>query len=124
MNVCDDRCLSITHMPSKVFGICKRTLTTTPALYMNSFYCELLSGEVRLQHARSHVLVPGNELADWLAEKGTHGETWGAMHGRWRGTMDATMAWTTRQGGAGRRQAPPTPSFLLGGQRWGGGGEG
>ena len=25
-------------------------------------------GEVRLRHVRSHVKVPGNELADWLAE--------------------------------------------------------
>ena len=25
-------------------------------------------GEVRLRHVRSHIKVPGNELADWLAE--------------------------------------------------------
>ena len=70
----------------------------------------------------ARVLVPGNELADWLAGRGARGER--AMHGRRRGEMDATMARTTTRGGAGRRQAPPTPSFLLGGQRWGGGGEG
>ena len=27
-------------------------------------------GEVRLRHVRSHIRVPGNELADWLAEVG------------------------------------------------------
>ena len=26
--------------------------------------------EITLQHVRSHVLIPGNELADWLAETG------------------------------------------------------
>ena len=31
-------------------------------------------GAVRLRHVRSHVGVPGNELADWLAERGRHGE--------------------------------------------------
>ena len=28
-------------------------------------------GEVSLHHVRSHVKVPGNELADWLASRGT-----------------------------------------------------
>ena len=27
-------------------------------------------GEVTLRHVRSHIKVPGNELADWLAEQG------------------------------------------------------
>ena len=27
-------------------------------------------GEVTLRHVRSHIQVPGNELADWLAERG------------------------------------------------------
>ena len=27
-------------------------------------------GEVELRHVRSHIAVPGNELADWLAEQG------------------------------------------------------
>jgi ribonuclease HI len=30
-------------------------------------------GEVRLRHVRSHVMVPGNELADWLADGGANG---------------------------------------------------
>ena len=28
-------------------------------------------GEVHIRHVRSHVKVPGNELADWLADRGT-----------------------------------------------------
>ena len=31
--------------------------------------------EVRLRHVRSHVKVPGNELADWLADLGRHFES-------------------------------------------------
>ena len=27
-------------------------------------------GEVELRHVRSHIRVPGNELADWLADQG------------------------------------------------------
>jgi len=30
-------------------------------------------GEVRIQHVRSHIKVPGNELADWLADRGAKG---------------------------------------------------
>ena len=29
--------------------------------------------EVELRHVRSHTLVPGNEVADWLADGGAHG---------------------------------------------------
>ena len=32
-------------------------------------------GEVRLRHVRSHIKVPGNELADWLAEMRPGGES-------------------------------------------------
>jgi ribonuclease HI len=31
-------------------------------------------GEVRLRHVRSHTQFPGNELADWLADRGAAGE--------------------------------------------------
>jgi ribonuclease HI len=41
-------------------------------------------GEVRLLHVRSHTQVPGNELADWLAERGAAGmETSRAAAHRW-----------------------------------------
>ena len=29
-------------------------------------------GEVELRHVRSHIRVPGNELADWLADQGRY----------------------------------------------------
>ena len=29
-------------------------------------------GEVELRHVRSHTNVPGNEMADWLADRGRH----------------------------------------------------
>ena len=35
----------------------------------------LRPGEVALQHVRSHIKVPGNELADWLADQGAAGAT-------------------------------------------------
>ena len=34
-------------------------------------------GEVRLEHVRSHIAIPGNETADWLAEMGASG-WWGS----------------------------------------------
>ena len=49
-------------------------------------------GEVRITHVRSHIDVPGNELADWLADHGRFGECtlsredaqrWKAMAATW-----------------------------------------
>ena len=50
-------------------------------------------GEVTLRHVRSHVLVPGNELADWLADAGRCGsrESAASAHRwlqRWRAERD------------------------------------
>jgi ribonuclease HI len=42
-------------------------------------------GEVQLRHVRSHILVPGNEIADWLAGCGT---------GRRHMTTESVRAWT------------------------------
>ena len=44
-------------------------------------------GEVRLAHVRSHVLTPGNEIADWLADRGAGGARTSVQHAR---------AWATR----------------------------
>ena len=41
-------------------------------------------GEVTLRHVRSHVKVPGNEIADWLAGRGARtGRTTLAQAERW-----------------------------------------
>ena len=48
--------------------------------------------DVRLQHVRSHIKVPGNELADWLADSGRMSDR--------KGVTEATRwmrAWMTRQ---------------------------
>ena len=39
-------------------------------------------GEVRLEHVRSHVLTPGNEIADWLADRGAGGMRTSVQHAR------------------------------------------
>ena len=31
--------------------------------------------EVRIHHVRSHIRVPGNEIADWLADRGVGAQT-------------------------------------------------
>ena len=48
--------------------------------------------EVQLQHVRSHIKVPGNELADWLADNGRISDR--------KGVTEATRwmrVWMTRQ---------------------------
>ena len=48
--------------------------------------------EVQLQHVRSHIKVPGNELANWLADNGRMSDR--------KGVTEATRwmrAWMTRQ---------------------------
>ena len=48
--------------------------------------------DVRLQHVRSHIKVPGNELADWLADSGRMSDRKGVTEAaRWM------RAWMTRQ---------------------------
>ena len=75
-------------------------------------------GEVRIEHVRSHTMVLGNEIADWLAERGTTSEGVTAMMmtqwiDQWAakrreserrrvGRVDAA-----RQGHSGRSPSPP-----------------
>ena len=71
-------------------------------------------GEVTLRHVRSHIKVPGNELADWLAERGaTMGRTTLAQAERWmagwlrgrQGSLDEQSA--RPPGGGGGGEEPP-----------------
>ena len=63
-------------------------------------------GDVQIRHVRSHVKIPGNELADWLADCGKHArpslreaERWLAD---WIDTQQrAALRMTQRQGGRG-----------------------
>ena len=59
-------------------------------------------GEVRLAHVRSHIKTPGNELADWLAERGTHHREMEVV------TSEATdwlRTWSEKHRGAGEEEA-------------------
>ena len=55
-----------------------------------------------MRHVRSHIAVPGNELADWLAEMGRHGgareEVGVVAAGRW---LRQWMAGVARRAGRG-----------------------
>jgi ribonuclease HI len=61
------RCARNREIASTVRGLWKRLARERP-------------GEVRIAHVRSHICVPGNELADILAEHGRHG---GGMDTSW-----------------------------------------
>ena len=43
--------------------------------------------EVRLAHVRSHTIIAGNDMADWLADRGAVGE---------RVNMGQALAWALR----------------------------
>ena len=61
-------------------------------------------GEVELRHVRSHIRVPGNELADWLADQGRSAFAQADMTDEadgWMTTWIRQHAATTRQPGAG-----------------------
>ena len=56
---------------------------------------------MRLEHVRSHVLNPGNEIADWLADRGAGDQRTSIQHAR---------AWATRMlRTAGGLRAAATP---------------
>ena len=52
----------------------------------------LRPGEVALRHVRSHIKVPGNELADWLADQGAAGATM---------TLERATTWMSESGCGG-----------------------
>ena len=74
-------------------------------------------GEVELRHVRSHTMVPGNEIADYLAEQGTHGCVGLVDHlagarrwvKDWLATAGDGNARAARAGGAGPGGGPPPP---------------
>ena len=49
-------------------------------------------GEIHLYHVRSHIKIPGNEIADWLADKGATGVNTTAEE-----TKIWTRSWLTKQ---------------------------
>jgi ribonuclease HI len=70
-------------------------------------------GEVRIEHVRSHTMVLGNEIADWLAERGaTEQGVTPAQMATWIEKWAATRRASER--GRPRRRTerghPPTPS--------------
>ena len=72
-------------------------------------------GEIELAHVRSHTKVPGNEIADWLAERGSDGAlrsaTWAAADwaDRWMRGREFTSA-AGERGGAGARAGASHPA--------------
>ena len=56
-------------------------------------------GEVVLCHVRSHTLVPGNEAADWLAERERQSRTQHEGDVVARRTTDWLQRWLARRAG-------------------------
>ena len=52
--------------------------------------------EIELVHVRSHTKVPGNEIADWLAERGSSG----ALSGATRAAAEWADRWMRKHGSA------------------------
>ena len=54
-----------------------------------------------MQHVRSHVRGPGNELADWLADGGAEGG-WQTGQAMVRAAVVWLRGWLAQQSGSGR----------------------
>ena len=69
----------------------------------------LENNEIELVHVRSHTKVPGNEIADWLAERGSSGTLSGATRAaaEWadRWMREHGSASETGEGGSGGARA-------------------